>query len=811
MKQGRAKTMYNDIQFSYYRKRITNIKPEKNINCSELFDLITKDESIKSATLKLRELDPEQKQKFKPSSFDYITPNGTFESRKDELLIELSGLMILDIDHQLNVESIKERFANDLVLNPVLMFTSPNGDGLKILLPIDKAIIQTGQKKAMSPVWNAVNEYLKQNYSDIITPDEKGNFIDGSGVDVSRACFICHDPDAYFNPNVEVCITASFLERFTSTSRKPKLKVDRKTKLKVDPIKRFADRWFLKENNHNPQVVSFAGACANDYMISEDMAIRYINDHVLFESNSSHFNNPSKNESVVRDIFQRYRKQELAEPIYFDKDKFAVDMFYFKKSEKIGYTLHGLNRTGIADHLSRKGFFKRYINSNSSLLIQADGNVIKEVSAEKIKDALSNHIEHLGALSFVYGNESFTIPHESLRNVYYSQSHTICNDNWLQHLNAHEVPFLKDTETSSYYAFRNGLVEVTSEGISDPVPFDSIDNKCIWESQIIKRDFFNVAHEDVIGESEFSKFIFNVCNQDEKRLESLSSAMGYLMHGHSIPSRTKAVILNDEEVTGKDEPQGRTGKGIVAQAIKQLKPTVKIDGKEFITGDKFHFQRIEPSTQIAWLDDPKPDFEFSVIFSAITDGLTVERKYLPQIYFEPSESPKWLISSNTILNNAGSSNKGRQYVVEFSNHYSKKIITGNEEPIVEEHNGLFFSDNWSNEEWNLFYNWMLVTVTYYLKFGLADQPLINTSKNRLLQTTEPEFVTWVDDQNFITEKFYPTKDMFADYVSTNYGDSSKFPQKKFSKWIKQYASSVNWVYDSKRSNGTDYFIFKLKK
>jgi hypothetical protein len=792
--------MNKDFQFTYFKKPVTNTKPDKNINCSELFAYITKDESTKALTFQLRELDPDQKKTFKPSSFDYITPNGTFKSRNDKALIELSGLMILDIDHQANVDGIKQRFANDLVLNPVFMFISPNGVGLKVLLPIDKSLIKTGQKKAMSPVWNAVNEYLKQNYSDIITPDEKNNFIDDSGVDVSRACFLSHDPEAYFNPNVDGCIDASFLERFTSTSRKPTLK--------DDPIKRFADRHFLKENNHNNHVSAFVGACANDFFISEDMAIQYINNHVSFAPDSSHFNNPSKTESTVRDMFQRYRKQVLEVPIYLDKDKFAVDMFLFKKSEKIGYTMHGLYRTAIADYLSSQGYFKRYINTNSSLLIHADGNVIKEVSAEKIKDVLSKHIEHLGALSFVYGNESFTIPHESLRNVYYSQSHTICNDNWLQHLNAHEVPFLKDTETSSYYAFENGLVEVTSDGISDPVPFDSIDNKCIWESQIIKRNFVNVAHEDD-RRSEFAKFISNVCNHDEKRVYSLTSAIGYLLHGHSIPSRAKAVILNDEELTEKEIAMGGTGKGIVGKATKELKPLVIINGKNFKPDSNFPFQLIEPSTQVVWLDDPTPDFEFSSLYSAITDGLTVERKYLPQVYFEPSESPKWLISSNTALNNSGSSDKRRQYVVEFSNYYSKKILTGNEEPIVKEH-GMFF-DSWSKEEWNLFYNWMLVAVSFYLKFGLAEQPLINTSKNRLLQTTELDFVSWVDDQSFVTEKLYPTKDMFADYVSTYHGDSSKFPQKRFTKWIKQYAASVNWVYDSTRSNGTDFFIFKLKK
>lgn len=793
----------SEFVFTYFKKPIKNTKPEKNINCSELFELITKDESIKSATLKLRELDDDQRKVFKPSSFDYITPNGTFESRNDKALIELSGLMILDIDHQANVQSIKERFANDKELNPVLMFISPNGDGLKLLLSIEKALIESGQKKAMSSVWNALNEYLKQNYSDIIKPDEKGNFIDSSGVDVSRACFICHDPDAYFNPNVEVCINASFLERFTSTTRKPKLK--------VDSIKRYAEMKFMKDNNRNEQVVAFAGACANDFFISEDMAIQYINDHVLFASDSSHFNNSAKTESTVKDIFERYRPSKLENPKYLDKDKFAVKIFQFNSKDKIGYTLQGLYRTGIADYLGSQGYFKRYINKQKSILIKAEGFIIKEVSKENIKDVLTQYVESIDTFAFEYFNESFNIPPDALRNIYFSQSHLIFNEQWLQHLKVHTVPFLTDTEKSSFFAFQNGLVEVTSDSISDPKPYDLLVDKCIWDSQIIKRDFIKKDFEEEIYKSEFSKFVHNVCNHDEKRIYSLVSAMGYLLHGHSIPSRTKAVIFNDEELTFKDEPQGRTGKGIVAQAIKQLKPTVKIDGKEFSTTDKFHFQRIEPSTQIAWFDDPKPDFEFSVIFSAITDGLTVERKFLPQIYFEPSESPKWLICSNTILNNAGSSNKGRQYVVEFSNHYSKKVITGNEEPIVEEHNGLFFSDTWTSEEWSLFYNYTLVAVSFYLKNGLVDQPLINTSKNRLLQTTELEFVAWIEDQSFITEKLYPTKTMFSDYVSTYYGEASKFPQKRFSKWIKQYASSVNWKYDSTRSNGIDYFSFKLKK
>jgi hypothetical protein len=38
--------------------------------------------------------------------------------------------------------------------------------------------------------------------------------------------------------------------------------------------------------------------------------------------------------------------------------------------------------------------------------------------------------------------------------------------------------------------------------------------------------------------------------------------------------------------------------------------------------------------QVVWIDDIKPDFDFSLLHSNLTDGWTIERKNLPQFLMQ---------------------------------------------------------------------------------------------------------------------------------------------------------------------------------
>ena len=125
--------------------------------------------------------------KFKASSFDYCTFSGIFATRNDKALIKHSGLLCLDFDHLQNLDDLKSRLLADEYFDTQLLFVSPSGNGLKWIISIDATTTAHGAYFA------AVANYIQQTY---------GVAVDKSGRDISRACFLPHDPNVYINPQL---------------------------------------------------------------------------------------------------------------------------------------------------------------------------------------------------------------------------------------------------------------------------------------------------------------------------------------------------------------------------------------------------------------------------------------------------------------------------------------------------------------------------------------------------------------------------------------------------------------------------------
>ncbi len=172
--------------FSYYCSPILNIKPDKDINLIKAYSLI-KGSTYKAMTAKLRSLvDTEAINEFKKIHLDFCTFSGKFSGRKVANLIEHSGYLTLDFDHVNNVSELKSKLIEDPYLDPELIFTSPSGDGLKCILKIDLGT-NTHQE-----YFDAISNYILATYD---------LEVDKSGKDVSRACFLCHDPEVYIKPD----------------------------------------------------------------------------------------------------------------------------------------------------------------------------------------------------------------------------------------------------------------------------------------------------------------------------------------------------------------------------------------------------------------------------------------------------------------------------------------------------------------------------------------------------------------------------------------------------------------------------------
>ncbi len=171
--------------FSFFKAPVQNIIPHKSISLLDAYNYIV-GEYAKQRTEKLRSIkEPKQARQFKANNFDYCTFSGVFTSRNDKKIVQHSGLMAVDFDHLPNLEEVRQALLADEYFDTQLLFVSPSGDGLKWIIPIDTTTTPHSEYFA------AVANYILQTY---------GVEVDKSGRDISRACFLPYDPQAYINP-----------------------------------------------------------------------------------------------------------------------------------------------------------------------------------------------------------------------------------------------------------------------------------------------------------------------------------------------------------------------------------------------------------------------------------------------------------------------------------------------------------------------------------------------------------------------------------------------------------------------------------
>ena len=143
----------------------------------------------KSALLvnKLRQCTDEKERKELKKQLPSICFSGKFSRREDKSLIEHSGLIAIDFDHvNERLPELKDRLKKDKYT--FMLFVSPSGDGLKLVVKIPNSI-QTHAKSAA-----ALTDYYQ---------DEKLDEFK----DVSRICFESYDPDIYYNPESDIFLT----------------------------------------------------------------------------------------------------------------------------------------------------------------------------------------------------------------------------------------------------------------------------------------------------------------------------------------------------------------------------------------------------------------------------------------------------------------------------------------------------------------------------------------------------------------------------------------------------------------------------
>lgn len=423
-----------------------------------------------------------------------------------------------------------------------------------------------------------------------------------------------------------------------------------------------------------------------------------------------------------------------------------------------------LNRTNTLAFLKNRGFYLFRTNVNKHIFIRIVTNIVKEVGKKDILDEIIAHsFEH-----------SDSYQHEQLL----GSLGKWFPDAFFLAMDEKRVEIKRDVKDSMQVYFTNCFVKVTKDKILT-FPYEELKGY-IWESQILQREFKVLDEPDT--EFDFSKFMWNISNQDDQRLLSLSTAIGFLAHNFKNPAACPAIVLNDEVIS--DDPEGGTGKGLIGKALSHFCTTVKVDGKTFTFDKGFLYSRINDDSRILFFDDVKKNFDFEKLFSVITEGITTEKKGFDEQYRDFSETPKILISTNYALKGSGNSHARRRFELEIAQYYNS-IRT----PETE-FNRMMFND-WDANDWLQFDNYIILCCQLYLKNGLVKQGLINLPEKRFETETTREFMEFITDYKL--QGRIPKQQMFDDFIVKNpqYGKQLWFTRTKLQQWVKSYCSYRN--------------------
>lgn len=141
---------------------------------------------------KLRTIDEKQYRQYKTRLPYVVAANFNPSYRKIENFAK-AKYFILDFDHfsekEISIDNIFNKLKNDERVN--LMFRSPSNDGLKLIFKLSEAFTDHGKYSMFYKIF-AHKFGSEYNLSQVV---------DKRTSDVSRACFVSYDKEAYYNAN----------------------------------------------------------------------------------------------------------------------------------------------------------------------------------------------------------------------------------------------------------------------------------------------------------------------------------------------------------------------------------------------------------------------------------------------------------------------------------------------------------------------------------------------------------------------------------------------------------------------------------
>lgn len=780
---------------------------------------------------KIREQsDKEERNKLK-QQLPAITVSGVFQGgRKQQNLLQHTGLLQIDIDAAEDPEATKQQLTSDI--HTMVAFISPSSKGVKLIVRIPRDKDQHKQS------FSYVEAYFLREY---------GISIDKSCSDVSRLMFLSYDPEIYINEQAtpfNIAINGSGSkagyscdlpeERKASLPIQSEMKdpnIREKDRSQVESLIESieADRLDIAQEYPSWLKIGFAlvdgfGEEGRVYFHRVSQFHPAYDPVTCDEQYTKCINGNRPGEVTVatfimfaRDALKARRAEKAAPKNNFEdiKEENEPDhnktistkaqdkeiVFYRPKVDKDGQITDVTIEYEKFIQLLLSFGFRRFDVVKDFILVRITENVMKEIPATYVQDFL---IDYLRCLPETVGGG---VPREILTEKIHKSPSTYFSDSRLSLLKGEgEIVLKTQGKDISRLYFENGFVECTKNGYRLR-PYSELDG-VIWEKQRIPRKFIPSIGEGEEHQGMWERFIGKICNDDVNRMSSLMSIMGYALHPYFDVKR-KAVVITDSTLS--DTTEGRSGKTLLVKGMEQVRSTALINGKDFRFDNKHRYQQAELGTQIVCLNDLKNSqskpFPFEQLFNDITEGITVDRKNQQPFTLQA----KMVITTNNPLNLEGGSSRDRAIEFELSDHYSEKYSPQDEF-------GCWFFTGWDEVEWAKFDRFMAQTIVTYLLKGIVLVEPINLHRRKLRHSTCEEFVDFMETmreaREIVTGKEYNKKTLFERFQE-DYPDRVAQPpwnrQQIFTKALvvfAQHSSGFCNAYEERKSGKDRFITFK---
>ena len=727
------------------------------------------------------EKDKEKRNQLK-QSLPAICFSGKFTKRNDASITEHSGLICLDFDGYENDKLLleeKEKLTKDRYVYSV--FISPSGLGLKVLIKIP-AEVDTHKQ-----FFNSLQHHFDSPY------------FDETCKNVSRVCYESYDPLIFINEQSSVFnqITEQEYQEVVKHKDVQTIPITDENKIVEILMKWWERKYGLNSGERNNNVYILASAF-NDFGVNKTLA-----EYVMTNFGSRDFSQSEikrtihsaykqvqnfgtkyyEDEEKVNDVKSKLRKGvskgEIKAQIEEESDiedsvldnvirrleeEQDKQKFWSKSEKGVVKIIH----ISFKKFLEENGFYKfNPEGSKNYVFVKVTNNLIDHTSEKEIKDFVLSYLLEIDDIS-VYN--------------YFAECTRYFREEFLTLLSSINVYFIADSKDSAYLYYKNCAVKITKDEIT---PIDYLDlGGYVWKDHVIDR-VFDLCQ---VTDCDYKTFINNISGGTDKRVRSMESTIGYLLHGWKNLSYCPATILNDELIS--DNPEGGTGKGLFMNGISHMKKLVVIDGKSFNFEKSFAYQLVSADTQILCFDDVKKHFDFERLFSVVTEGLTLEKKNKDAIKIPFSKSPKVAITTNYAIKGKGSSFERRKWELELSQFYTKEFT-----PLVEF--GKLMFGEWDDNDWCQFDNYMISCLQLYLDKGLIKSDFVNLKTRQFSAETCHEFIEWcgvIDGkkhQKLITNTKIYKHDLYVDFTDEHpdYAPKAKMAlsRNRFGKWLVSYS------------------------